>query len=52
MLRTLSFLRLLCCSITGAAATPTPPELWATYDPQTGDFREEIVREETKNGIY
>ena len=52
MLRTLSFLSLLCCSITGAAAPPTPPELWATYDPQTGDFREEIVREETKNGIY
>ena len=52
MLRTLSVLSLLCWSIPGAAAPPTPPELWASYDPQAGDFREEIVREETTNGIY
>ncbi len=31
---------------------PTPPEVWAKYDPDAGDFKEEIVSEETKDGIY
>jgi dienelactone hydrolase len=31
---------------------PTPPQVWASYDPDAGDFKEEIVSEETKNGIY
>ena len=31
---------------------PTPPEVWAKYDPDAGDFKEEIVKEETKDGIY
>ena len=30
----------------------TPSQLWADYDPNAGDFKEEIVREETKDGIY
>ncbi len=30
----------------------TPSQLWAGYDPNEGDFKEEIVREETKDGIY
>ena len=44
--------------LTGAAvAEPepvllTPPQLWATFDPDWGDFKEEIVKEETKDGIY
>ena len=29
---------------------PTPPEVWAKYDPDAGDFKEEIVKEETKDG--
>lgn len=29
-----------------------PPELWKDYDPDKGDFKEEIVREQTVNGIY
>jgi hypothetical protein len=33
------------------AVPPTPPQLWADYDPDAGDFEEEIVREETRNGI-
>lgn len=52
MPRTAFVLSLLGWTIAGAAAPAAPPELWATYDSQAGDFREEIVREETKNGIY
>lgn len=36
----------------GRPACPTPPEIWKDYDPDKGDFREEIVKEETKNGIF
>ncbi len=35
-----------------SAKLPTPPEVWANYDPDAGDFKEEIVLEETKDGIY
>jgi dienelactone hydrolase len=45
-------LSLLGWSIAGAAAPPAPPELWSEFDAQAGDFREEIVREETKNGVH
>ncbi|MBI9020478.1 MAG: NPCBM/NEW2 domain-containing protein [Verrucomicrobia bacterium] len=31
---------------------PTPPEIWAEYDPDEGDFKEEIVSETTRGGIY
>ncbi|MEI6239162.1 MAG: prolyl oligopeptidase family serine peptidase [Planctomycetia bacterium] len=30
----------------------TPPELWADFDPEKGDFNEEIIKQETKDGIY
>ena len=29
-----------------------PPQVWADYDPNKGDFKQEIVKEETKDGIY
>ncbi len=29
----------------------TPPQLWADYDPDAGDFEEEIVRQEARSGI-
>jgi len=32
-------------------ALPTPPDVWANYDPDAGDFKEQIVKEETKGGI-
>lgn len=36
-----------------AEAVPlTPRALWADYDPDEGDFQEEVVREETNDGIY
>ncbi len=35
-----------------AGALPTPPEVWKDYDPDKGDFKEEIVREQTKDGAY
>lgn len=34
-----------------AVAAITPPELWAGYDPDKGDFKEEIVSEKTEDGI-
>ena len=34
------------------AKHPSPPEVWKDYDPDAGDFKEEIIREETKDGIY
>lgn len=42
---------LLSASFWGSAAAPTPPELWLGYDPQQGDFKEERVQEEIKDGI-
>ena len=35
-----------------SALFPNPPELWKNYNPDEGDFREEVVREENANGIY
>jgi dienelactone hydrolase len=41
----------LCASL-WADTLPTPPAVWQDYDPDTGDFKEEIVREATTNGVY
>jgi hypothetical protein len=45
---------LVCGGVAFAAeqVLETPSQLWAGYDPNEGDFKEEIVREETKDGIY
>jgi len=45
---------LLLTPLTAVHAAPQipPPALWAEYDPDQGDFEEEIVSEETKDGIY
>lgn len=34
------------------AVTPNPPQVWEDFDPNAGDFKEEIILEETKEGIY
>jgi len=34
------------------ARLPSPPEVWKDFNPDQGDFKEEIVKEETKDGIY
>ena len=35
-----------------AADVPqSPTQVWADYDPNKGDFKEEIISEETKDGI-
>ena len=39
-------------TIAQAAPLPTPPEVWQDYDPHKGDFKEEIIRQETKDGIF
>jgi len=31
---------------------PTPPGVWKDFDTDKGDFKEEIVRQETKDGIH
>ncbi|MFT5495283.1 MAG: dienelactone hydrolase [Kiritimatiellia bacterium] len=35
-----------------SGALPTPPELWAGFNPDKGPWNEEVIREETKDGIY
>ncbi|MDG1139622.1 MAG: prolyl oligopeptidase family serine peptidase [Opitutales bacterium] len=45
---------LLSILLTVAKAAPllTPPEVWKDYNPDKGDFKEDIVRQETKGGIF
>ena len=38
-------------AVVAAGDLPTPPDVWKDYDPDAGDFHEEIVREETRDGI-
>ncbi|MBI5822173.1 MAG: prolyl oligopeptidase family serine peptidase [Verrucomicrobia bacterium] len=54
----LTFLTALLLALTQSAAAAseatlsTPPELWKDFDPDKGDFKEEVVKEETKGGVY
>lgn len=34
------------------APLPAPPDIWRGYDPDRGDFKEEIISERTVEGIY
>jgi dienelactone hydrolase len=34
-----------------ASALPAPPDVWKDYDPDKGDYKEEIVLEEVRDGI-
>jgi hypothetical protein len=34
------------------ATAKTPPDVWKNYDPDAGDFKEEMLFEETKDGVY
>lgn len=36
----------------GAELSPTPAALWKDYDPDQGDFKEEIVKQETRDRIF
>ncbi len=29
-----------------------PPAIWKDYDPDRGDFKEEIIKQETRNGLF
>lgn len=51
MMKTFLSLVLVCGSCVVAAAQ-SPVELWKDFDPDKGEFKEEIVSQETKNGIY
>lgn len=35
-----------------SAPLPTPVEVWKDYDPDKGDFKEEIISQRTEGGIY
>ena len=39
-------------AFTCSATQPTPPQIWTDFNPDAGDFREEIVSEQTSKGIY
>ena len=45
------FLQSVFLTIAHADPLLTPKEVWKDYDPDKGDFKEEVVREETKGGI-
>ncbi|MBL7107399.1 MAG: prolyl oligopeptidase family serine peptidase [Phycisphaerae bacterium] len=45
------FAVLMGCQIS-AGEILTPPQVWSDFDPDKGDFNEEIIKEETVNGIY
>src|SRR5260370_9803996 len=36
----------------GAGELLKPRAIWKDYDPNKGDFKEEIIKQETQNGIY
>ncbi|MEM7011689.1 MAG: DUF1588 domain-containing protein, partial [Verrucomicrobiota bacterium] len=52
MARYLSFLTVCATVPMAQAQLPTPLEVWADFDPDAGDFKEEIVHEEAKDGVY
>ena len=43
---------MLGAQLAAAAELLHPPAIWKDYDPNKGDFREEIIKQETNNGIY
>jgi len=48
----LSIITLCACVTTASAELLTPPQVWKDYDPNLGDFKEEIVKVETRDGNY
>jgi hypothetical protein len=50
---TLLFTTLSALHAADSPAVPhSPMQVWADYDPNKGDYKEEIISEETKDGIY
>jgi dienelactone hydrolase len=43
---------LSCLRASADAPLLNPKQVWADYDPNKGDFKEEIVKQETKDGFY
>lgn len=46
------FILSVCVWAQNNSPLPTPPDVWNDYDPNAGDFKEQIVREETRGGVY
>lgn len=51
-MRWICFFLMTACLAGTAAGWPAPPGIWNQYDPDAGDFREEVVREETVGGVH
>lgn len=47
MIKSLLYILLTC-----SALALTPPEVWKDYDPNAGDYKEEIIHENTVGGVY
>ncbi|MEI8036944.1 MAG: prolyl oligopeptidase family serine peptidase [Verrucomicrobiota bacterium] len=45
-------LALTCLRAGAAESLLNPKQVWADYDPNKGEFKEEIVKQETKDGLY
>ena len=48
----LALLALTCLRAGAAEPLLNPKQVWSDYDPNKGDFKEEIVKQETKDGLY
>ncbi|MCX7417864.1 MAG: prolyl oligopeptidase family serine peptidase [Planctomycetia bacterium] len=48
----IALLALTCLRSYAEAPLLNPKQVWADYDPNLGDFKEEIVKQETKGGFY
>jgi dienelactone hydrolase len=52
LLRLSSFASIFLAAAFADAGLPTPPDIWRDYDPDAGSFKEEIVHEQTTDGVY
>ena len=48
----ITFLLAPLTAVLAAERFPSPAALWKDYDPNQGDFKEEIVKQETRDGVF
>jgi dienelactone hydrolase len=52
MIPTKNLLLVLLCVLAPEMVVASPANLWKDFDPDAGEFKEEVVHEETKDGVY
>jgi hypothetical protein len=52
MISTKNLLLVLLCVLVSEIAIASPADLWKDFDPDAGEFKEEIVHEETRDDVY